>query len=109
MSDRLSGNYPRVYRVSGGWRIGLTLCGVLLSADGIAGACRFVKDSARTAQSPWWPASLFVALALFCIYCLLSTFRSRVVLYPDRMERVGAMNTAVLSRDEIRGWRILPT
>lgn len=108
-SDQLPGTYPRIYRTSGAWLIGLTLFGVLLSAGGIAGAWEFARQRARTAQSPLWLIVLFTAIAVFGIYCLLSIFRSRIALYPDRIEVVELTRTIVLGREEIRGWRTLPT
>ena len=107
MSGKPVVSYPRVYRVSRGWLISLTLFGFLCSAGGIAGAWQFATRPAKSTQSPLWLAGLFVTIALFGIYCLLSTLRSRIVLFPDRIEIVQLTHTTVLNREEIRGWRLL--
>jgi hypothetical protein len=101
--------YPRVYRASGGWLISLTLCGILLSIGGIAGTWFFSTQSVRNSHSRFWLIGLCLGFAALGIYCLLSTFRSRVVLFPDRIEVEELTRTKVISREEIRGWRSLPT
>jgi hypothetical protein len=56
-----------------------------------------------------WLAAPCTATAVFGIYCLFSTFRSKIVLFQDRIEVHELFSTKVLSRQEIKGWRMLPT
>jgi hypothetical protein len=101
--------YPRVYRASGGWLIALILCGSVLALGGIFGTWFLANATLRNLQSRFWLVGLCLAFGALGIYCLLSTFRSRVVLFADRIEVEELTRTAVLSRDEVRGWRSLPT
>jgi hypothetical protein len=101
--------YPRVYRASGGWLIYLTLFGLLLALGGISGTWFFTATSLPNPQSRLWLVGLCFAFVVLSIYFLLSTFRSRVVLFADRIEVEELTRTAVLSRQEVRGWRSLST
>jgi hypothetical protein len=99
--------FPRVYRASGGWLIFLTLCGLLLAIGGTIGAWFAATAVLRNSQSRLWLVGLGLAFGALGVYLLLSTFRSRVVLFPDRIEIEELTRTAVMSREEIRGWRLL--
>jgi len=101
--------YPRIYRASGGWLVALTLCGLLFVVGGAIGAWSLAAARHGNPQARFWLVSLCLAITAFGIYCLLSTFRSRVVLFVDRIEVEELTHTRVLSRDEIRGWRSVPT
>src|ERR1035441_9457411 len=101
--------FPRVYRASRGWLIFLTLCGLLLTIGGTIGAWSAATAVLRNPQSRVGLVGLGLAFGALGIYCLLSTFRSKVVLFPDRIEIEEITHTAVLSRQEIRGWRSLAT
>jgi len=101
--------YPRVYRASGGWLIALIICGVVLALGGIIGTWFIATEPLRSAQSRFWLVGLCLVFAALGVYCLLSTFRSRVVLFADRIEVEELTHTITLSRDEIRGWRSIPT
>ncbi len=52
---------------------------------------------------------LCFAFAALGVYCILSTLRSRVVLFADRIEVEDLTRTVALKREEIRGWRSLAT
>ena len=52
---------------------------------------------------------LCLVFAVLGIYCLLSTLRSRIVLFPDRIQVEQLSRTEVLDREDLRGWRSLPT
>ena len=101
--------FPRVFRASRGWLVFLTLCGLLLAIGGTIGAWFAATAVLRNPPSRVWLVGLGLAFGALGIYCLLSTFRSRVVLFPDRIEIEELTHTAVLSRQEIRGWRTLAT
>jgi hypothetical protein len=101
--------YPRIYRASGGWLVALTFGGLVLAIGGIIGTWFLATEPLRNPNSRFWLIGLCLASAILGIYCLLSTFRSRVVLFPDRIEVEELTRTAVLSREEIRGWRSTPT
>lgn len=103
-------DFPRVYRASGGWLVLLTTCGLGFAIAGSVGAWWFsVGDPHSNSHSAFWLVGLCITFAAFGIYCLLSTYRSRVVLFPDRIEVEELTRTDVLSREQIRGWRSLPT
>jgi hypothetical protein len=104
-----SATYPRVYRASGFWRIALVLTGIILAAGGSFGTWFSAIGHLGKPGSRIWLVGLFLALCLLGVYCLLSTLRSRVVLFPDRIVVEELTHTVVLGRDEIRGWRSLPT
>lgn len=104
-----SGIYPRIYRASGGWLAGLVACGLLLSIGGLGGAWYFATEPVRNPQARLWLVGLCVVFGLLGAYCILSTLRSRVLFYPDRIEAVELTRTTMLARSEIRGWRALPT
>jgi hypothetical protein len=101
--------YPRVYRASGGWLIALILCGVVLGIGGFAGARFLASEPFPNPNSRLWIVGICVGFGIFGFYCLLSTLRSSIVLFPDRIEINELTRTSVLSREEIRGWRSLPT
>jgi hypothetical protein len=104
-----SSAYPRAYRASGGWLVALILCGLALAAGGVIGTWFSATASLRNPHSRFWLAGLCLAFGALGVYCILSTFRSKVVLFRDRIEVEELTRTAVLSREEIRGWRSLPT
>jgi len=99
--------YPRVYRASGWWLIGLTFSGAVFAIGGMIGAWFAAKAPLQNPHGRLWLVGLGLAFGVFGVYCLLSTFRSRVVLFPDRIEVEELTRTAVLSREEVRGWRSL--
>lgn len=105
----MAGSYPRIYRASGGWRVGLIACGLLLLIGGVAGAWYLATEPLRNPQARFWLVGLCAMFGLLGGYCLLSTLRSRVLLYPDRIEVVELTRTTALPRQEIRGWRSIPT
>src|ERR1700757_3982695 len=78
--------YPRIYKVSSGWLIFLTLFGLVLAIGGILGARFLATEPLRNPQSRMWLIGLSLVFAGFGVYCLLSTLRSRVLLYPDHIE-----------------------
>ena len=89
--------------------IALVVCGLLLSIGGSAGAWYSATEPLHTPQARFWLVCVCGAFALLGVYCLLSTFRSRVVLFVDRIEVEELTRTISLSRQEVRGWRSLPT
>jgi hypothetical protein len=103
-------DFPRVYRASGGWLIFLTLIGAGFAIAGSIGSWWFaVYEPLQGSHSRFWLVGLCASFAALGVYCLLSSYRSRVVLYSDRIEVEELTRTDVLSREEIRGWRSLPT
>lgn len=101
--------FPRVYRASRGWLISMTLCGVLLAVGGMVGTWFAATAVPKPPQSRVWLIGLGLGFGCLGIYCLLSTFWFKIVLFPDRIEIEELTQTAVLSRQDIRGWRWLPT
>ncbi len=105
---RLPG-FPREYRATRGWVIFLGICGSGLAVGGAIGVWLLATTSLRNLQARFWLIGLFTVLAALGFYLLLSTFRSKVVLFADRIEVDELFSTEFLSREEIRGWRTLPT
>jgi len=101
--------YPRVYRASGGWLFALILCGLMLGVGGIVGAWFSATASLGNPRARFWLIGLCVVFATLGIYCVLSTLRSRVVLFADPIEVNELSGSEVLGREEIRGWRSLAT
>lgn len=97
--------YPSAYRTSPGWMALCLLLGAVLAIGGTVGVW-FIAERAKLNQ----PAVLFSticvgALAALGAYCILSVIRSRVLLFPDRIEARYSLRNRVLLRDEILGWR----
>lgn len=87
----------------------LSICGSALALGGIIGMWFTAAEPVRNAQSRFWLVGLCLVFTALGVYCLLSTFRSRVVLFADRIEVEELTRTMTLSREEIRGWRSIPT
>ena len=99
--------YPRTYRPSGFWKIALYLCSALIAAGAVAGLT-------YSAVSHDEPARLL--LACLCLaftalggYVILWLLQSRTVLYADRIGFQCVFSTKTFPRDELSGWRVLPT
>lgn len=99
--NAISSTYPRVYRATP-WLFALMFAGGAgMAIGGVIGAVYWATHSHR---GPYLSA-VAIASALLGVYCLMSTFRSRLVLFPDRIEIVGLTRTTNMSREEIRGYR----
>lgn len=101
---------PRTYGTSIGNRIFLTLVACANAGGGLLGMIYF--GMGHEMKSPGERLSfvllsfLFVALGS---YVLIYTFKSKIILYPDRIEWHGVKSVRSLRRDDIAGWRIIPT
>jgi hypothetical protein len=104
-----SNSIARVYRASGVWLLVLLACGILSTAGGVAGALYVAKATLKTPHARPWLVGLCAAFGVLGIYTLLSTFRSRVVLFRDRIEVRELTRTLTLTLQEVQGWRSLPT
>jgi hypothetical protein len=87
----------------------LSLCGAGLVVGGIFGALSLAKPHSENPTAQPWLVALCLGFAGLGVYLLLSLFRSRVVLFPERLEIEELTHVQVLSREELRGWRLLPT
>jgi len=102
-------SYPRVYKPSGGWFTTLIVFGALFALGGLCSAWIVSRDAVVKPQNRNWLVGFLLSVAIFGVYCILSALRSRVVLFADRIEVKELTRTFALNRDDIRGWRSLPT
>src|SRR5215472_13079849 len=101
---------PRSYPTSTGNRIFLTLVASANAVGGLLGMAYF--GLGHEMKSPG--ERLFFALLSFLFvalgsYVLLYTFKSKIILYADRIEWQGVKSVRSLRREDISGWRIMPT
>ena len=78
--------YPRVYRMTGGWSIFLALSAAAMFVGGMIGTWFAATGALKNPDSRIWLVGLGVAIAVFGLFCLLSLFQSRVRLFQDRIE-----------------------
>lgn len=101
---------PRTYRTSIGNRIFLTLVACGNAGGGLLGMIYFGMGHEMKGPGERlffvFLSFLFVALGS---YLLLYTFKSKIVLYADRIEWHGVKSQRSLRRDDIAGWRITRT
>lgn len=101
---------PRTYGTSIGNRIFLTLVASANAGAGLLGMIYF--GMGHEMKGPGERLSfvllsfLFVALGS---YVLIYTFKSKIVLYADRIEWQGVKSARSLRREDIAGWRIIRT
>lgn len=101
---------PRTYGTSIGNRIFLTLVACGNAGGGLLGMIYFgmghEMKSPRERLFFVFLSFLFVALGS---YLLLYTFKSKIVLYADRIEWHGVKSMSSMRRDDVAGWRIIRT
>jgi hypothetical protein len=100
---------PRVYQASGFWKVALYLCSVLITAGGAAGVVYSVVGQFYQAGGRILLACLCVAFTALGCYVVLWLLVSKTVLFPDRIEFRGIFSTKIFTREELDGWRVLPT
>jgi hypothetical protein len=102
-----SSKYPRVYRLAPGWAVGMLVFGAVAvggSAFGIWRLC--IQEYSRNPAGAIFLAVVFAAFALLGVWALWSVFKSRVVLYADRIESFGITGIKSLRRDQVLGRRL---
>lgn len=100
---------PKIYRPSGFWKIALLLCSAVAICGGGAGVLFAAVGQFTSPGSRVTLAFVFGSFSLLGIYVLLWLFRSRVLLFPDRISIEELTSAKVFSRDELAGWRIRPS
>jgi len=95
--------------MTGGWSIFLALSAAAMFVGGMIGTWFAATGALKNPDSRIWLVGLGVAIAVFGLFCLLSLFQSRVRLFQDRIEVEELTSVRIMKRDEIRGWRLLPT
>jgi hypothetical protein len=101
---------PRIYAASGGWRFFIILCSILITGGAVAGL-GYVLFSAHT-ESPGWRvfmAALSLAFILLGMSASATVFRCKLILFADRIRVQGLVTVREFARQELRGWRILPS
>lgn len=89
--------------------VNLVGIGLLFAGGGVAMIIFVANDPVVRPQGRIWLELLFSGFVVMGVYLILSTIRSRVVLYEDRVEVVELTHTKVLRSDQIGGWRVGPT
>ena len=101
---------PRTYRTSIGNRIFLPLVASANAVGGLLGMVYF--GLGHEMKSPGERLFFVLVSFLFVVlgsYVLVYTFKSKIVLYADRIEWQGIKSARSLRREDIAGWRIIPT
>lgn len=99
----LQGQLPAEYRPSRFYKILFLIC-FAIALGGLVGVyfCVRTDESCRHSALPFilTPTLLFAAW-----YLWRTTFHARIVLYPDRLEDIGALKTNTILREDIAQWR----
>jgi hypothetical protein len=101
--------YPRTYRMSLGWRLVILTCGALSALGGLFGAAYF---SLAGEPSGWEAAFLIAVFTVFVclgLYGVLHPLQYRVTLQANGVEVVEPFRRRRLSREEIKGMRLIHT
>ncbi len=101
--------YPRGYRASGFWKVALYLCSALIAAGGAAGVIYAAVGHFYELTGRIVLACVCFAFTAFGGYLIIWLLRSETVLYADRIDFQGVFSTKSFLRDELRGWRVLPS
>jgi hypothetical protein len=102
--------YPRTYPVSTGWRVFLIGISLLLGLPSLVGIVYLASGQVQGLKGGiYLLGGICAAFAALSIYLILSTLRSKIVLFADRIEIHELTVTRSLRRDEIAGWRMIGT
>lgn len=99
--------YPRTYRATPGWRLFLVGLSLVLGIPSLVGIWYFTSGhEAQTNGADYAGLGISLFFAGMSVYLMLSTLRSKIVLFADRIEIHELTVTHTLVRDEIAGWRL---
>jgi len=101
---------PRSYPTSTGNRIFLTFVAGANIVGGLLGMVYF--GLGHEMKSPGERLFFVLLSFLFVVlgsYVLIYTYKSKIILYADRLEWHGVRSVRSLRRDDITAWRIIPT
>jgi len=102
--------YPRTYRTSRGYRIFLSLLGVLIMVPACLGIWYFgTGHETQGARDTVMMVSVCFLFVLLGAYLIGSLLRFQVTLRADAIEVQNCFTSRTLPRAEIEGFRILPT
>jgi hypothetical protein len=104
--------YPRTYRVSTRNRIFLVFVAVVNCVLGIVFGLLGMNylGAGEEANGPWERVPfgiLGASLLLLGLYIVALTLKTKVILYPDRIEHYALRTVRSLRREEIKGWRVV--
>jgi hypothetical protein len=82
------GEYPRIYRVTPAWKMGICLLAGILLLGSLAGAWGFGVIAAETRDAPRGLvlAFFFATVASAMAFYIIDTLKSAIILKPDRLE-----------------------
>lgn len=99
--------YPRTYRVSRGWQVFLIGSSLTLGFPSLYGIVYFASGhEAETKSAIYLWVGICLIFAALSAYLILTTLRSKIVLFADHIEIHELTVTRTMRRDEIAGWRI---
>ena len=101
--------YPRTYRASGFWKGSLYLCSAVAVGGGATGIGYSAVAQSYDLTGRAVMAGVCLAFTALGGYLILWLLQSKTVLYADRIDFHGVVFTKTFNRDELQGWRILPT
>lgn len=100
--------YPRTYRVSTRNRIFFIFVGAVNAVLGLLGMFCFVTGQETDGPGERIAFGILGAL-FFCLglYVLAFTLKTKLILYPDRIEQQTVRTVWSLRREDIAGWRVV--
>ncbi len=101
--------FPRIYRTSKKWKIFFALACLITATFGMLGIWSISTDPLKNFGKNFSLISLIGAIEALCLYVFFLTLRFKIVLFSDRIEIQELVRTSMLFRQEIRGWKLLPS
>lgn len=99
--------FPRTYRVKSGWRFFLLGSALLFGVPSLYGLWYLGLGRVTTSMTGvYCLLGICITFLAGSVYLALTTLRSKIVLYADRIEVHELTRTHTLRRDEIAGWRL---
>jgi hypothetical protein len=96
--------YPRTYSVTRGWRLYLIGGSLVLGFPSLLGVWYFGSGhEVHTKNASYLGVGICLIFVTLSVYTILTTLRSKIVLFADRIEIHELTTTRTLARDEIAG------
>jgi hypothetical protein len=99
-------DYPRTYRLATDRVVFQAMCGPILTLGGVSAGC--FNGLVSFTRFPDQDSILIAAALITGHYLIVDIVRFRVTLFADRIEIRTLLQTHVLMRNQILGWRRWP-
>jgi hypothetical protein len=100
--------FPRTYRISAAWRLGILTCSALLTLGGLFGLVYVSLTGTLVGWAAAFLTAFFGVFALLGLYGVLYPLQYRVTLAVEAIEVIEPFRRRRLTREEIKGRRLLP-